>query len=80
MSRKLKIAAISGAVAIASVLGTGAIYTAVNANSNTDNNASENSSVANNDSSKLVDENVYVFARTDAAAMDANFASPLTMH
>ena len=74
MSKKLKIAVIS-ALAVASVFGAGAIYSVANAEkssadtSGTNTSDVVNSSVAksSDSSSKLVDETVYVYARTDGS-------------
>ena len=66
MSKKLKTALI-GAVVAGSVLGVVGICSAVNAENTakTDSNSSVNTNNLANQSTKLVDENVYVFARTD---------------
>ena len=75
MSKKLKIAAISSAVAVASIFGAGVIYSVANAEKGSaDTSAANTSDVVNSNvakssdsSSKLVDENVYVYARTDGS-------------
>ena len=75
MSKKLKIAAISSAVAVASIFGAGVIYSVANAEKGSaDTSAANTSDVVNSSvakssdsSSKLVDENVYVYARTDGS-------------
>lgn len=66
MSKKLKTALI-GAVVAGSVLGVVGICSAVNAENTakTGSNSSVNTNNLANQSTKLVDENVYVFARTD---------------
>ena len=75
MSKKLKIAAISSAVAVASIFGAGVVYSVANAEKGSaDTSAANTSDVVNSSvakssdsSSKLVDENVYVYARTDGS-------------
>ena len=75
MSKKLKIAAISSAVAVASIFGAGVVYSVANAEkgsadtstANTSGVVNSNVAKSSDSSSKLVDENVYVYARTDGS-------------
>ena len=75
MSKKLKIAAISSAVAVASIFGAGVVYSVANAEkgsadtstANTSDVVNSNVAKSSDSSSKLIDENVYVYARTDGS-------------